>query len=89
MAVGSLPAGAGYWGHLDLGGNMNEWVYDYYADYTFNACTNCAQTSGTNRVIRGGSWSRYAMDLRAAMRDYYLSTDPDISSRDTGVRCTR
>ena len=89
LAVGSKPAGAGYWGHLDLAGNMNEWVFDYYADYTFATCTNCAQTSGNDHIIRGGSWGRYAIDLRVAMRDYYYSTDPDISSRDTGIRCAR
>jgi sulfatase modifying factor 1 len=89
LAVGSKPAGAGYWGHLDLGGNMNEWVYDYYSDYTASSCTNCAQTSGSARVLRGGSWNRYAIDLRAAMRDYYYSVDLAVSSRDTGIRCAR
>ncbi len=68
---------------------MNEWVYDYYSDYTATPCTNCAQMSGGARVIRGGSWNRYAIDLRAAMRDYYYSTDPNVSSRDTGIRCAR
>ena len=89
LAVGSKSAGVGYWGHLDLAGNMNEWVFDYYADYTFSTCTDCAQTSGSFRVIRGGSWGRYAIDLRAAMRDHYLSTDPNVCSRDTGIRCAR
>jgi formylglycine-generating enzyme required for sulfatase activity len=89
LAVGGKPAGAGYWGHLDLGGNMNEWVYDYYSDYTANACTNCAQTVGSVRVLRGGSWNRLPIDLRAAMRDYFYSTNPNVSSRDTGIRCAR
>jgi formylglycine-generating enzyme required for sulfatase activity len=33
--VGSLPAGAGPYGHLDLGGNVWEWVADHYDPYAY------------------------------------------------------
>ena len=36
--VGSLPAGAGPFGHLDLVGNVSEWCHDYYDhDYYENS----------------------------------------------------
>jgi sulfatase modifying factor 1 len=86
VPVGSFPAGAGYWGHMDLAGGMFEWVVDYYAGYTGDACTDCAVTSGTYHVNRGGCWeSSVTSPLRVAYRSFY-----DVGQRYfMGFRCAR
>ena len=91
LAVGAVPGGAGRWGHQDLGGGMFEWALDWYdgAWYTGggSTCTNCANvTSGSSRVLRGGSWINDAADLRAAYRSYY---DPSVRYGNHGFRCAR
>src|SRR5262249_38959581 len=39
--VGSAPLGAGRWGHLDLVGEVEEWMLDIPAPYV-TPCTDCA-----------------------------------------------
>jgi hypothetical protein len=53
--VGIYPAGAAPGGHLDMAGNVWEWVQDEYE-------------SGAFRVFRGGSWGNVADDCRSAIR---------------------
>jgi formylglycine-generating enzyme required for sulfatase activity len=89
--VGSLPAGAGRWGHKDLAGNMWEWALDWYSDSWYshagNACNNCANlTDGAGRVIRGGGFSSYDDPLRAANRSY---GNPSDHYNYFGFRCAR
>jgi formylglycine-generating enzyme len=55
-AVGSFPAGAGLWRHLDLAGSVNEWVFDGAEAYT-GGCFNCVKTGiESPRVTRGGAY---------------------------------
>lgn len=62
------------WGLHDMSGNVWEWVQDWHHDSYRGAPTDgSAWTSGGEqkyRVLRGGSWSRYARDSRAANRNY-------------------
>lgn len=45
-------------GIYDMSGNMFEWCYDWYGDYTENATTNpTGPESGTAKVIRGGDYN--------------------------------
>ncbi len=37
QGVGSLPDGAGRWGHLDLAGNMSQWAFDCYSEEFYAA----------------------------------------------------
>ncbi len=89
--VGSLPAGAGRWGHKDLAGNMWEWALDWYDPSWYsgagNECNNCANaTNASSRVVRGGSFSNYDNVLRAAGRN---SSVPAGHYYGIGFRCAR
>jgi formylglycine-generating enzyme len=88
LAVGSKPAGAGFWGHADLAGGMFEWVFDTYAGYTPRECDNCATVSGLFRLIRGGGWLTSGISyLRAAYRGNF--EDPPRRDPVLGFRCAR
>jgi formylglycine-generating enzyme required for sulfatase activity len=55
--VGKFPAGASPYGVLDMAGNINQWVLDWYSNqyYKESPGTNPAgPDSGKYRVMRGG-----------------------------------
>ncbi len=52
----------------DVHGNVEEWVQDRYKRGLLGG-TDPLQTSGLNRVVRGGSWSYDAPYLRSASRN--------------------
>ena len=86
LPVGSKPAGAGRWRHMDLAGNLGEWVLDVYADPLLDPCVDCALLVGSQRGIRGGSFFRPDGQARAAARG---ASEPFQSSIDVGFRCAR
>ena len=82
--VGTFPANA--LGIFDGGGNVAEWVQDYYSVPTPGQTTAVRDPQGpnrgSNRVIRGSSW-RHAgiMELRLAYRDFGNGARPDVGFR--------
>ncbi|HKL63129.1 MAG TPA: PEGA domain-containing protein [Woeseiaceae bacterium] len=85
--VGTFPANA--LGLYDTGGNVAEWINDYYAVYTGPADDVAVDPFGpdsaTHRVIRGSSWQHSGItQLRLSFRDF--GTDPRT---DVGFRLVR
>jgi formylglycine-generating enzyme required for sulfatase activity len=66
--VGSY--GANGYGLYDVAGNAWEWTWDWYGEYAQIAKTDPrGPSSGSDRVIRGGSWFTYAGGCRVAGRN--------------------
>ena len=86
--VGSeSPNGNGRWKQADLAGNVYEWILDWHTSGYLIPCNDCANLMpSSNRVLRGGSFTYMASDLRTASRDFNL---PAIRLYDVGFRCAR
>jgi formylglycine-generating enzyme required for sulfatase activity len=84
--VGKFPANP--LGIFDMGGNVAEWVHDYYVvtpASTEPVVDPMGPTEGAQHVIRGASWKHSSVtDLRLAARDFGT-----VSRHDLGFRVAR
>ncbi len=85
--VGSYPGGASWCGALDMSGNLQEWVWDWFdRDYYQVSPARNPQgpDSGDERGIRGGSFDFYGpAGLSCARRAPW---DPKVFLGDSGFR---
>ena len=55
--VGSYPLGASWTGALNMGGNVSEWVADWFGDYSPEAVSNpSGPATGNEKMLKGCSW---------------------------------
>ncbi|MDD4309312.1 MAG: SUMF1/EgtB/PvdO family nonheme iron enzyme [Candidatus Cloacimonetes bacterium] len=58
-------------GIYDLSGNMFEWVWNWYAPYSYKIADPFnGPNSGTDKVIRGGSWYHPMSEMRVSNRNF-------------------
>jgi len=89
QAVCSRTVGTNEWGICDLGGNVSEWVQDWYHDdYTNSPDDGTAwlEPVTTVRVVRGGDFESIWSELRASHR---RPAPPDSFQAGLGIRCCR
>jgi formylglycine-generating enzyme required for sulfatase activity len=81
---GKKPNG---WGMYDMHGNVGEWCQDWGGDYpSGSAMDPTGATSGSLRVLRGGSWFIDARFCRSAFR---FRGTPEFRFNDLGFRVLR
>ena len=92
VAVGSFPEGGSPYGALDMSGNVNEWVADWYSPTYYQDGLDSApqgpsetESSGQLKVIRGGSFRTSRLEARAADRNA-IALSPAF---DVGFRCAK
>ena len=87
VAAGSYPSNVSPYGILDMAGNVQEWVFDWYNEtYYENSPTSnpSGPMSGEQKITRGGSWSNFDIHNRVSSRS------PVLKNKETdsiGFRC--
>jgi formylglycine-generating enzyme required for sulfatase activity len=84
--VGSVAAGSGRWGQLDLAGNVWEWSLDGYQAAFLTPCADCAIAPASSRMIRGGGFDASASLVTATSRSTRFAAQRNTN---LGARCAR
>jgi formylglycine-generating enzyme len=89
VEVTALPEGQSPDGLFNLSGNVREWVQDWYDPEYYSIAPNKnpkGPETGILKVIRGGSWKSFDMDLRTASRG---KGGFALKTHGIGFRCAR
>lgn len=85
IAVNSLTPNS--FGLYNMYGNVSEWCFDYYGQYSTTQTTDpVGPSSGSLRINRGGGYNDFAKQLRSAYRS---ATTPDTTEQNLGFRVAR
>ncbi len=85
--IGEFPAGNSPEGVNNLSGNVMEWISDWNGDYNPEQTFNPAgSVTGTEKVIRGGSWRGSTLFSRGFHRN---RSAPKLRYPDCGIRLVR
>ena len=85
--AGSFPAGASIYGVLDMGGNVREWVADWFApSYTLKPPFEnpTGPETGKLRVLKGASWHDSVNYSKVESNFAHL---PESAGNNRGFRC--
>lgn len=67
-------------GLYNMHGNVSEWCWDFYDEYSITPQTNpTGPTNGYLRICRGGGWNDFAKHMRTAFRSAQTPDDAFIS----------
>ncbi len=86
-AVGTFANDVSGYGVYDMGGNVREWVADWYQwDYYLEAPQKNppGPANGVTKALRGGSWNDVAIYIRATSRKNF---SPESFDANLGFRC--
>ncbi len=88
-SVGSFQTGISDFGAFDMGGNVMEWVADWYAAAYYSASPYAnppGPSPSKHKVMRGGSWQLGTLWLSGYNRE--VST-PGLGNNNLGFRCAK
>ena len=86
--AGDYPTGASPYGALDVSGNVDEWLNDWYLEgyYSQSPYENPqGPPSGSGKVVRSGNFYYTAIGIHVAFRTW--SSWPEYGNDGRGFRC--